>query len=903
VDVLFNCPECGKSLAIDEKGRGLTVTCPDCRSAVVVPNSESQGSPVGVPFHDPPEVPRLRFRQEVAPTKDCPYCREPIPFDSLFCTHCGTDLREGRPRPMATPTVRFNASWVWLVLLAGLAYYGFRERQWIMERIHDWGFFRQAIEQVDPLLDLKIRANKGDRDAQFELANALCSSTGTVHDAHQAFQFYLKAADGGHGDAQGTVMKALMGAWRPETNAPVIWAWLREEAEGGNSEACYQLGLLYNMSEAFGIDQKAAVPWFKKASDGGHQEAMFTMAKFYYAGELVATNRGESARLLALVDPKRLPRAPEVLGLMTLAGDGVAKDIPKGILLLETAATNGRAQAATTLGRIYLTGEAVPKDEHKALQWFLRAGELGDARGMAKAGLLCGQASDVTLQKRSHGLIFAALSNNQQAAYSEILTHVSDSVVKELEARNPPLATNSMVQFRRVNGTLVRGTLKELGAAGPIVLTGTNTITVPFTDLDVAGRTRCDLEFRSLLSRSFIMERIYAQVEGFKPPEPKASTNDLKSTIRLDAEKGDADYQAYLGSLLLKDRGTATEGIEWLKKAAESGAPDGQYELGLAYYKGTGVAVDKQEAFRLFDLAADQDHADALLASGQMLIAGAGCLKDEVKGFQRLRESALLWESDAILATGRYLYGDRWGSPDAAQAFAWFRLGSILGMPVAQYWLGRMYYDGKGVSADYNRAIQWLSESASQGYQPAADLLNNDAAHKSELAAARQDYLKEQADFSKRLEHIRTNPKYDTIVPAQRIPSAFGNSREKEAYQRFADNYMNRRFSSIGAAVDDAWRNVGRRSHGYASNIQFIRGDLGNERFREAVQGAMQGVIDWSEVEAYSRQGSTEPQTSYRPSVGYARSRSYQDEVEQTLWAGWLEAVQAAAMYPDLIQE
>jgi uncharacterized Zn finger protein (UPF0148 family) len=37
-DIVFDCPHCGKSLAIDPRGAGLTITCPDCESSVTVPN-------------------------------------------------------------------------------------------------------------------------------------------------------------------------------------------------------------------------------------------------------------------------------------------------------------------------------------------------------------------------------------------------------------------------------------------------------------------------------------------------------------------------------------------------------------------------------------------------------------------------------------------------------------------------------------------------------------------------------------------------------------------------------------------------------------------------------------------------------------------------------------------------
>jgi len=36
-DIIFDCPHCGKSLAIDARGAGLEITCPDCNAQVMVP--------------------------------------------------------------------------------------------------------------------------------------------------------------------------------------------------------------------------------------------------------------------------------------------------------------------------------------------------------------------------------------------------------------------------------------------------------------------------------------------------------------------------------------------------------------------------------------------------------------------------------------------------------------------------------------------------------------------------------------------------------------------------------------------------------------------------------------------------------------------------------------------------
>lgn len=39
-DIVFDCPECGKSLVIDYHGAGLSIPCPDCHAVIQVPIPE-----------------------------------------------------------------------------------------------------------------------------------------------------------------------------------------------------------------------------------------------------------------------------------------------------------------------------------------------------------------------------------------------------------------------------------------------------------------------------------------------------------------------------------------------------------------------------------------------------------------------------------------------------------------------------------------------------------------------------------------------------------------------------------------------------------------------------------------------------------------------------------------------
>ena len=66
-DIVFDCPACGKSLAIDERGAGLMITCPKCRQRVQVPLPRGAAEPSTNEPEDPRDQ-RIRELSEVVET-------------------------------------------------------------------------------------------------------------------------------------------------------------------------------------------------------------------------------------------------------------------------------------------------------------------------------------------------------------------------------------------------------------------------------------------------------------------------------------------------------------------------------------------------------------------------------------------------------------------------------------------------------------------------------------------------------------------------------------------------------------------------------------------------------------------------------------------------------------------
>ena len=111
------------------------------------------------------------------------------------------------------------------------------------------------------------------------------------------------------------------------------------------------------------------------------------------------------------------------------------------------------------------------------------------------------------------------------------------------------------------------------------------------------------------------------------------------------------------------------------KKAAESGDPEAQVDVGMTYRFGRGVPRDNAEAAKWFRLAADQGNATAQASLGSMYALGDGLPRDYV------------------------------------EAGKWYRLAAEQGNTASWAFMAEMYKNGFGVDQDLIEAYAWYSAS------------------------------------------------------------------------------------------------------------------------------------------------------------------------------------------------
>ena len=177
------------------------------------------------------------------------------------------------------------------------------------------------------------------------------------------------------------------------------------------------------------------------------------------------------------------------------------------------------------------------------------------------------------------------------------------------------------------------------------------------------------------------------------------------------------------GMALRMEGNKEKEAAEYLRQAAEKGHAEAQYELGLCYMVGEGVAEDLKEAGRLFRLAGDQGLMEAQRELGRCFKYGEGVDLDGAEAVRWFRRAADQGDRWAQYWTGECYNTGEGVEEDKAEAIHWFRLAANNGHTQAQYRLGRFYDYGTGVPMNKEESVRWYRKAADQGMPEAENSL------------------------------------------------------------------------------------------------------------------------------------------------------------------------------------
>lgn len=165
------------------------------------------------------------------------------------------------------------------------------------------------------------------------------------------------------------------------------------------------------------------------------------------------------------------------------------------------------------------------------------------------------------------------------------------------------------------------------------------------------------------------------------------------------------------------------------KQLATRGDASAQYNLGLIYSEGRGVARNPQMAIKWWRLAAQNGHLQAQHNLALAYIGEETALPGVAE--EPHHDAALAWLRKAAkrgLANSRYILGtlllDRASSlEDNAEAIGFLTAAADQGHVEAQFQLGKCFFEGEGIDVDRREGLALFLKAAASGYAPAQDRL------------------------------------------------------------------------------------------------------------------------------------------------------------------------------------
>lgn len=178
---------------------------------------------------------------------------------------------------------------------------------------------------------------------------------------------------------------------------------------------------------------------------------------------------------------------------------------------------------------------------------------------------------------------------------------------------------------------------------------------------------------------------------------------------------GDPRAQFNLGIYYMNGEGVAKDAVvavSWYTKAATQGNASAQNNLGICCATGNGTKLDPAQAIYWWKKSATQNDSHAACGLGRAYATGSGAPKDLVQSIFWYRRSAGLGYGPAQLELARAYSRGEGVTKDLTEAIKWYRQAAVGGNVFAQSTLGTAYATGLGVSRDVQEAVKWYRRAA-----------------------------------------------------------------------------------------------------------------------------------------------------------------------------------------------
>lgn len=334
------------------------------------------------------------------------------------------------------------------------------------------------------------------------------------------------------------------------------------------------------------------------------------------------------------------------------------KNVDKAIKLLESSAQKSNIDSQLLLGKLFYEGNVIKKNKTKAKKWL--EGAASAQNGEAQYLLSKFYALETKDDKKSDYWLKSSAKLN----FSQAIEEISEQFIKtgQYDKAGQWLVKGSRIGSHRSQYLLAKLVLDKK---------------VPW-NLDVTG----------LLTRS----------QDYIPSKVLLAKCYLDSTI--------APQDVQKARMLLLE-------------ASKAGSPEADYEIGLAYLKGShGWEKNFQEGAYFIKKSAANDYKPANIMLATLFMNGQPLLGDKQEALMHLALMAVDGEVDAQYKLALLLKD--FGIPLYDRiAFHWLEKAAEFNFSDAKYLLAQFYQDGIGTEINYDKSFLLYQEMASQHYPDA----------------------------------------------------------------------------------------------------------------------------------------------------------------------------------------
>lgn len=164
------------------------------------------------------------------------------------------------------------------------------------------------------------------------------------------------------------------------------------------------------------------------------------------------------------------------------------------------------------------------------------------------------------------------------------------------------------------------------------------------------------------------------------------------------------------------NRGEFHAAIEQFRPLATEGYAPAQYQMGIIYQHGYGLAKDGMKALELFTLAAEQNYSDAQFELALIYSEGKLVKQDLKKAYTLTFKAARKGLASAQYNLAVMLANGIGVEQNNFKAARWYQNAADQNYALAQFNLALMYSEGKGVEKSTEMSLVWNTIATWNGY-------------------------------------------------------------------------------------------------------------------------------------------------------------------------------------------